>query len=81
MKTPKMIVLTEAGVVCEVEAEPAVSGGWVVWITYATSLNTRRREILERQRGGTRVFATLDAVARCLAAAGLREFIVSIKQE
>ena len=33
---------------------------------------------LERQRGGARGFATLDAVARCLAGAGLSQFRVSV---
>ena len=35
-----------------------------------------RTERLERQRGGARVFATLDAVARCLAGLGLPAFRV-----
>ena len=33
--------------------------------------------MLERQRGGVRVFATLDAVARCLAGLGLTAFRVN----
>ena len=33
-------------------------------------------EVLERQRGGVRVFATLDAVARRLAGLGLPAFRV-----
>lgn len=39
-----------------------------------------RREALERQRGGARVFATLDAVARCLSSAGLSMFSVNLGQ-
>ena len=49
----------------------------MVWITY-TSRTGERREVLERQRGGARVFATLDAVARGLAGLGLGEFRVNV---
>ena len=44
-------------------------------VTYA-SRRGERREVLERQRGGARVFATLDAVARSLAGLGLPAFRV-----
>ncbi len=74
MQFPKLKVLIEAGAVREVEAIPDVDG-WAVWITYA-SHSGQRREALERQRGGARVFATLDAVARTLSAAGGGEFRV-----
>ena len=74
MEIPKLTVLVEAGAVRSVEALPDV-GGWVVSITYASLLG-QRREALERQRGGARVFATLDAVARTLRAAGVGEFRV-----
>jgi len=60
----------------EVEAMPDGKGGWAVWITYATRTG-ERVEALERQRGGARVFATLDAVARCLAGLGLTGFRVN----
>ena len=72
MRIPKLTVLAEAGAVREVEAIPDVDG-WAVWITYA-SHSGERREPLERQRGGTRIFATLDAVARAMRAAGVGEF-------
>lgn len=75
MKVPKMMVLVEAGAVAGVEALSEAAGGWVVWITYATRTG-ERREALERQRGGVRVFATLDAVARCLAGLGWPAFRV-----
>ena len=52
------------------------AGGWAVWIVYA-GRGGERREPLERQRGGRRVFATLDAVARCLTAAGVARFQVN----
>lgn len=76
METQKLMVLVEAGAVRSVEAIPD-GDGWAVWITYA-SLIGERREALERQRGGVRVFATLDAVARCLSGAGLSAFRVSV---
>lgn len=76
METKKLMVLVETGAVRSVEAIPD-GDGWAVWITYA-SLIGERREALERQRGGVRVFATLDAVARCLAGAGLSAFRVSV---
>lgn len=50
--------------------------GWAVWITHAYH-GGERCEALERQRGGARVFATLDAVAHALAVAGVARFQVS----
>jgi len=77
MQIPKLQVLIEAGVVRAVEVACAPeSAGWTVAITYA-SRHGERREVLERQRGGVRVFATLDAVARCLAGLGLTAFRVN----
>jgi hypothetical protein len=76
MRIPKLQVLAEAGVVRDVvarhQSEPA---GWTVQVTYA-SRTGERRAVLERQRGGVRVFATLDAVARNLAGLGLPAFQV-----
>ena len=60
MQVPKLKVLVEAGAVRQVEAIPE-AGGWVVWIAYATRRG-ERCEALDRQRGGTRVFATLDGL-------------------
>ena len=76
MQLPKLKVLVEAGAVREADALPD-GDGWAVWIVYA-SRGGERREALERQRGGVRVFATLEAVARCLAGAGLSAFRVSV---
>jgi len=76
MQLPKLKVLVEAGAIREAEALPD-GDGWAVWVTYV-SRGGERREALERQRGGARVFATLDAVARCLAGAGLSAFRVSV---
>ena len=76
MQIPKLRVLVEAGAVGEVEASYATDAeGWTVAITYA-SRRGEQREILERQRGGVRVFATLDAAARGLAGLGLLAYRV-----
>ena len=76
MQVPKLKVLVEAGVVREVAVSYAAdAGGWTVQVTFATRAG-ERREVLERQRGGARVFATLDAVARGLAGLGLPAFQV-----
>lgn len=77
MRIPKLMVLAEAGAVRAVDAIPEADG-WAVWVTYAYH-GGERCEALERQRGGARVFATLDAVARTLRAAGLAEFRVRVK--
>lgn len=76
MQVPKLKVLVEAGVVREVAVSYAAdASGWTVQVTYATRAG-ERREVLERQRGGARAFATLDAAARCLAGLGLPAFRV-----
>ena len=77
MQLPKLKVLAEAGAVREVEVNhDAAESGWTVQVTYATR-HGERCEALERQRGGARVFATLDAVARTLAGLGLTAFRVN----
>jgi len=77
MQRPKLKVLAEAGVVREIEVNPdAAASGWSVQVTYATR-HGERTEPLERQRGGVRVFATLEAVARTLAGLGLTTFRVN----
>ena len=76
MQLPKLKVLAEAGAVREMEVSYATGAeGWTVAITYATR-HGEQREVLERQRGGVRVFTTLDAVALCLAGLGLPAFRV-----
>lgn len=78
MQIPKLQILIEAGAVRAVEASYATdTEGWTVSITYA-SRHGERCEGLERQRGGARAFATLDAVARCLAGLGLPVFRVDV---
>ena len=77
MQISKLTVLAEAEAVREVEVlHEATGDGWTVQITYATRQG-ERCAVLERQRGGARVFATLDAVARCLAGLGLTAFRVN----
>ena len=76
MQIPKLTVLVEAGAVREVVVSRAAdASGWTVQVTYA-SRSGERRAVLERQRGGARAFATLDAAARCLAGLGLPAFRV-----
>ena len=79
MQILKLKVLVEAGVVRDVaasyQADPA---GWTVQVTYASRAG-ERCEILERQRGGVRIFATLDAVARAVAGLGLPGFRVDAR--
>lgn len=75
MQIPKMKVLAEAGAVRSVEAIPEANG-WTVWVIYISHGN-ERREPLERQRGGVRVFATLEAVAHTVATVGLARFQVN----
>ena len=78
MQIPKLKVLVEAGAVRDVAASYQTEvSGWTVQVTYASRAG-ERREVLERQRGGVRVFATLDAVARCLAGVGLSAFQVHV---
>lgn len=74
MQIPKLKVLIEAGAVQDIEvSHDATTDGWIVTLGYPTR-SGEQREILERQRGGVRVFTTLDAVARCLAGLGLPAF-------
>lgn len=76
MQVPKLRVLIEAGAVREIEVNHEAAGGGAVWITYARRTG-ERREVLERQRGGARAFATLDTAARALAGLGLTAFRVN----
>ena len=75
MQVPKLKVLIEAGAVRDIEVSHQ-AGGWIVTLCHTTR-SGEQREILERQRGGVRVFTTLDAVAHCLAGLGLTEFRVN----
>ena len=76
MQLPKLKVLAEAGAVCDIEVNHDAAEGWTVQVAYATRRG-ERCEPLERQRGGVRTFATLDAVARTLAGLGLSGFRVN----
>ena len=61
---------------CDIEVNHDAAEGWTVQVTYATRRG-ERCEPLERQRGGVRTFATLDAAARPLAGLGLSGFRVN----
>ena len=79
MQVPKLKLLVEAGAVRDAEVTYAAdAAGWTVAITYARRRG-ERREGLERQRGGVRAFATLDAVARTLTRLGLPAFRVDAR--
>lgn len=75
MNQLKLFTLAEIGAIERVVAKPD-SGGWVVIVSYKTIAGIHI-EPLERQRGGSRVFATLDAVASTLRAAGVMEFCIN----
>lgn len=76
MQIIKLKVLTEAEAVRDAKViYDAIEAGWMVQVTYTTR-SGERIELLKRQRGGVRVFATLDAVARNLAGLGLPAFRV-----
>ena len=75
MQIPKLKVLIEAGAVQDIEVSHE-AGGWIVTLCHTTRRG-EQREVLERQRGGARVFTTLDAVAHCLAGLGLPTFRVN----
>jgi uncharacterized membrane protein len=61
-------------------AYDAAAGGWTVVTPYGAS-GREKTERLTRQRGGVRVFATLEAAAaRCLASLGISEFPVAARE-
>ena len=74
MEQPKLRMLIAAGAVDRVIAKPN-GDGWAVIVSHRT-LAGLHIEPLERQRGGARIFATLDAVANCLAGIGINTFSV-----
>ena len=77
MQIPKLKILIEAGAVRDIQvSHDAATDGWIVTLGYLIR-SGEQREALERQRGGVRVFTTLDAVARCLAGLGLPAFQVN----
>jgi hypothetical protein len=60
-------------------AYDAAAGGWTVVTTYGAS-GHEKTERLTRQRGGTRLSATLEAAARFLASLGIFEFRVAARE-
>ena len=77
MDIRKMKILAESNTIRKAEAMQE-AGGWAVWITH-TNMHGEQREPLTRQRGGVRIFTTLEAVAHVVAGAGLREFRVHVE--
>ena len=79
MQIPKLKVLIEAGAMQDIEvSHDATTDGWIVTLGYLTR-HGEQREVLERQRGGVRAFATLDTVARTLTRLGLPAFRVDAR--
>lgn len=79
MDVPKLKTLLEADAVRRSSvAYDAVAGGWTVFTTYGAD-SRAKTEVLKRQRGGVRAFATLDAAVRFLAGLGISEFQISAK--
>lgn len=77
MQLPKLKTLIEVGAIQQIRVVyDASNDGWTLLITYQVQ-QAPKTEALERQRGGVRVFATLDAAAHCLGGLGIREFQVS----
>jgi len=79
MNQLKLFTLAEIGAIERVVAKPD-SDGWVVIVSYKTIAGIHI-EPLERQRKGPRVFATLDAVASTMRAAGIMEFCINQRSD
>jgi hypothetical protein len=80
MDVPKLKTLLEADAVRHSSITyDAVAGGWTVVTTYGAE-SREKTELLQRRRGGTRFFATLEAAARCLASLGISEFRVAARE-
>ena len=79
MKITKLETLIEVNVIREIcVVYDADAGGWTVLITYQANPEDKT-EVLERQRGGPRVFATLEAALHVLIGLGVHEFQVSAR--
>lgn len=77
MKITKLETLIEVNVIREIRVVyDADAGGWTMRMTYQANPEDKT-EVLERQRGGTRVFATLEAALHVLIGRGIHEFQVS----
>jgi hypothetical protein len=80
MNVPKLRTLLAADMVRHRGiAYDTAAGGWTVVTTYGAS-GREKNEVPERQRGGTRLSATLEAAARFLASLGISEFPVAARE-
>ena len=79
MKITKLETLIEVNAIRELRVVyDTTAGGWTLCITYQANPEDKT-EVLERQRGGARVFATLEAALNVLASLGIYEFQVSAR--
>jgi len=79
MKITKLATLIEVDAILELRVVyNADAGGWTMLITYKANPEDKT-EVLERQRGGPRLFATLDAALNVLVRLGIHEFQVSAR--
>lgn len=77
MKITKLQTLVEVNAIREVRVGyDTTAAGWTMLITYKANPEDKT-EVLERQRGGARVFTSLEAVANVLTGLGIDEFQVS----
>lgn len=77
MQVAKLKTLMEVGAIRRITVTYAAKeAGWTVAPTFATANGGEKAELVERQRKGVRVFATLDAAAQFLVSVGIREFSV-----
>ena len=80
MKITKLQTLVEVNVIREVRVVyDTTAAGWTMLITYKANPEDKT-EVLERQRGGPRVFATLEAALNVLTGLGIHEFQVSARE-
>jgi len=77
MKITKLQTLVEVNAIREVRVVyDTTAAGWTMLITYKANPEDKT-EVLERQRGGPRLFATLEAALNVLVRLGIREFHVA----
>lgn len=75
IQEPTLRALAAAGSISELVAQRVESGdGWVLLVRVGTI-----DAPLEKQRGGSRVFRSLDAVAGLVDSLGLIEFVVKLR--
>lgn len=79
MKITKLQTLVEVNAIREVRVGyDTTAAGWTMLITYKANPEDKT-EVLERQRGGPRVFTTLEAALHVLTGLGVYEFQISAR--